>query len=379
MDRVLRMMDAQLTEGGVLRHGMGLHGRHTGALNTDYRVAVPEQVRVITSEQSNTSVILRPEHTDDQDSALRGDAVIVKFFRVVGEGRNPDVEVGVQLTSHGSSAVPATAGWIDAQWRQGLVTTSGQLAVAAQFLEDSQDAWAMAVAAATEGRDFTALAEQLGVTTARVHADLLAAFEPATVDDAARRRFLDDLAARVRWAWQTCGEQFEDHRPELEALLAELAETREIPALQRIHGDYHLGQVLHSPDRGWLLLDFEGEPLRPLAERTQPDSAFRDIAGMVRSLDYAGGSVEQEDPTADARTWVDNGVNAFLAGYTEHATDPREHDALLRAFLLDKALFEVIYEARNRPTWLAIPVAAIDRQLGLAPQSEPSPERGSSA
>ncbi|CAL8896693.1 1,4-alpha-glucan branching protein GlgB [Kocuria varians] len=366
LDRVLRMMDAQLTEGGVLRHGMGLHGRYTGALNTDYRIASSAQVHVISSEQSNTSVILRPEGESDGEDALHGDAVIVKFFRVVGEGRNPDVEVGVKLTSYGSSAVPATAGWVDAQWRQGLVTTSGQLAVAAQFLDHSEDAWAMAVGAATEGRDFAELARDLGATTARVHADLLAAFEPVPVADAARRRFLDDLAARIRWAWESCGERFESFAPQVDALLEELATTREIPALQRIHGDYHLGQVLHSDTQGFRILDFEGEPLRPIKERVRPDVALRDVVGMLRSFDYAGAMAAKE-AEQDTEEWTRSVSEAFLEGY--RATSGGDLDTgsvLYQALWLDKALYEVVYEQRNRPDWVQVPSAAVMRSLERA-------------
>ncbi|GAA2513869.1 hypothetical protein GCM10009859_12150 [Kocuria salsicia] len=366
LDRVLRMMDAQLTEGGVLRHGMGLHGRYTGALNTDYRISSPEQVHVISSEQSNTSVILRPAQTADRTDALGGDAVIVKFFRVVGEGRNPDVEVGVKLTSHGSTAVPATAGWLDAQWRQGLVTTSGQLAVAAQFLDHSEDAWAMAVSAATQGSDFTDLARDLGATTARVHADLLGAFEPVTVDDAARRRFLEDLASRIRWAWESCGERFESLTPQVDALLEELSETRSIPALQRIHGDYHLGQVLHSDYQGFRILDFEGEPLRPIKERVRPDVALRDVVGMLRSFDYAGAMAAKETEQ-DTEEWTRAVSDAFLAGYGTTRGDVLDTDSVLyRALWLDKALYEVVYEQRNRPDWVQVPAAAVVRSLERA-------------
>lgn len=365
MDRVLRMMDAQLTEGGVLRHGMGLHGRHTGALNTDYRIAEPEQVRVISSEQSNTSVILFPAESDE-DSVLRGDAVIVKFFRVVGEGRNPDVEVGVKLTSHGSSGVPATAGWIDAQWRQGLVTTSGQLAVAAQFLNHSQDAWAMAVAAAEQELDFTGPARRLGATTAHVHADLAAAFPPVPVDDDARRRFLADLAQRVRWAWDSCGERFEEHRAEVDALLEELSGIREIPARQRIHGDYHLGQVLHSAEQGFRILDFEGEPLRPIKERVRPDVALRDVVGMLRSFDYAGAMAGRERGR-DLGAWTRAVSEAFLEGYSASSGTHVDTDSVLfRALWLDKALYEVVYEQRNRPDWVQVPAQAVVRSLERA-------------
>ncbi len=139
------------------------------------------------------------------------------------------------------------------------------------------------------------------------------------------------------------------------------------PVLQRIHGDYHLGQVLQVPGRGWVLLDFEGEPLRPLAERTRPDLAVRDIAGMLRSFDYAAGSWERSHPGSSARDWAEAAQDAFLDGYAAAAgRDPREDAALLAAFQLDKALYEVVYEARNRPTWLSIPTDAVVRLLDEA-------------
>ncbi|MBN8883899.1 MAG: hypothetical protein J0H73_16515, partial [Salana multivorans] len=143
------------------------------------------------------------------------------------------------------------------------------------------------------------------------------------------------------------------------------------------HGDYHLGQVLRSASGTWAVIDFEGEPLRPLSERVLPDLPLRDVAGMLRSFDYAGGSarVDGADPEA-VRTWVAEAQEAFLAGYAEGLrTDPgagagdvADHDAddggeLLRALLLDKALYEAVYESRNRPDWLSIPLTAIDHLL----------------
>jgi len=139
------------------------------------------------------------------------------------------------------------------------------------------------------------------------------------------------------------------------------------PALQRIHGDYHLGQVLDVPGRGWVLVDFEGEPLRPLSERTEPDLALRDVAGMLRSFDYVAGSWEQSHPGRSAASWAVRARTAFLEGYTRGAgRDPREDAILLDALELDKALYEVVYEARNRPTWLDIPTTAIARIVRLS-------------
>jgi predicted trehalose synthase len=136
------------------------------------------------------------------------------------------------------------------------------------------------------------------------------------------------------------------------------------PRLQRIHGDFHLGQVLAGPDGRWVVLDFEGEPLRPMEERAEPDFATRDIAGMLRSFDYVAGS---EGNTDAANAWARAARESFLDGYAEASqTDVREHRELLDAFELDKALYEAVYEARNRPAWLPIPVAAIDRLAGRA-------------
>ena len=134
------------------------------------------------------------------------------------------------------------------------------------------------------------------------------------------------------------------------------------PALQRIHGDYHLGQVLDVPERGWVALDFEGEPLRPLAERVQPDLTARDVAGMLRSFDYAAGSVALAETPVDATAWAASCRAAFLDGYASVAGAPdADAVALTRALELDKALYEVVYEARNRPSWLPIPLGAVER------------------
>lgn len=145
------------------------------------------------------------------------------------------------------------------------------------------------------------------------------------------------------------------------------------PLLQRIHGDYHLGQVLRAPSGTWAVIDFEGEPLRPLSERVLPDLALRDVAGMLRSFDYAGGSarVAGADPE-QVRVWVEEAQTAFLAGYADSPGRQEApatggeiglDDPLLRALLLDKALYEAVYEARNRPDWLSIPLSAIDHLL----------------
>jgi predicted trehalose synthase len=148
------------------------------------------------------------------------------------------------------------------------------------------------------------------------------------------------------------------HRARIERIYA-AASGAQWPLLQRVHGDLHLGQALWIAGRGWVLVDFEGEPLRPMNERDRPDSPLRDVAGMLRSFDYAAGATPGW-PVG----WATACRDAFLEGYCAASGTPLElHQALLDAFELDKAVYEAIYEARNRPTWLGIPLRGIEQLL----------------
>jgi predicted trehalose synthase len=134
--------------------------------------------------------------------------------------------------------------------------------------------------------------------------------------------------------------------------------------LQRILGDLHLGQVLYAPERGWQFIDFEGEPLRPLAERSLPDATMRDVAGMLRSFDYVAGSLARRDTPIDATGWAADARKAYLDGYASVAgSEVDDFHQLLAAFELDKAVYEIAYEARHRPAWIPIPLAAVQRLL----------------
>jgi predicted trehalose synthase len=316
--------------------------------------------RVLSGEQSNTSIIF-----DCVDYSGAPKPLICKVFRMLQPGENPDITLQGALSEAGSTRVPGMVGTVAATWPSPFVegdTARGDLAFAQEFFPGTEDAWRVALKAVAAGDDFTEPARELGAATAEVH-DLLRTVlptEPVTVEAIA------EVVAGMRGRYVAAASEV----PALAAYEHGIADVfdRAVnanwPALQRIHGDYHLGQVLQVTGRGWVLLDFEGEPLRPLFERSRPDLTVRDVAGMLRSFDYAGGSWEHSHPGRSAREWVESAQNAFLDGYAESAgSDPREDAALLIAFQLDKALYEVVYEARNRPTWLSIPTAAVARLL----------------
>jgi predicted trehalose synthase len=338
----LRQPDASATSAGALRSATS---------------------RVLAGEQSNTSIVY--SFTDAADAA--GRQVICKLFRSLHHGENPDVVLQSALFAAGSESVPAVVGSVAGEWPDaGRLDgrARGHLAFAQEFLAGAVDAWRLALRSATEGTSFADSARQMGTATADVHSVLataLPAREATRVDVAEfARGWQERLDTAVREV-----PELEELREPIERLYARAVEAS-WPRLQRIHGDLHLGQILAVPGPKWAIIDFEGEPMRPLASRSLVDVPLRDVAGMLRSFDYVAGAC------ADApgvHEWSRACREAFLEGYVERAGPHlASHSVVLDAFELDKAMYEAVYEARNRPSWLSIPVTAA-RALALRSRS----------
>ncbi|MET9292348.1 maltokinase [Streptomyces sp. NPDC003077] len=309
--------------------------------------------RPLTAEQSNSSVIY-------------GDAYILKVFRRTSPGVNPDLELPLALARAKCSRVPAPAAWFEAE----LDDADGEpvtLGVLQPFLPGSADGWQLALNALALRADFTSPARALGHATAEVHTALAEALPTVEL----RRPQLEAIAAVMHERLEATAQAVPALRPyqaglaaAYDALTALGHAGRSLPA-QRIHGDLHLGQALRSVDEGrWSLIDFEGEPTRSLAERRRPQPVVRDLAGMLRSFDYAAHSAPTSGD-AWSLEWARRAREAYCTGYAEAGgPDPRAVPELLRAYETDKAVYEVLYEARHRPDWLPVPMAAIARLAG---------------
>ncbi len=388
------------------------------------------RLRHLGVEQSNTSIVL-------------DDTAIMKLFRVVETGPNPDLEIGLHLTERTSfTRMPRVQGGVIYRDPDGAEST---LAMLQEFVPNEGDGWKhglIAVRAALENLaaagwpappppvlappaaldpasmpaplreaagTFPQLARRLGADTAACHRALaqekrradftprpLTGVELETVADGAVRRaqhILEVLNAGVGALPEELHELADrvlGAGPQLLARFQHLTRLREAGQRIRVHGDYHLGQVLLTGE-DWLLLDFEGEPMRPLADRRQKQSPLKDVAGMLRSFDYAAQAVRLEAPAdlapevAAARAgwcgaWSQWLGAAFVAGYLEGVEgadllppDAEARDTLLDAFLLDKAFYELEYELSNRPDWVGVPLAGIAAIAARRP-AEPGPE-----
>ncbi|MCP3161884.1 maltokinase N-terminal cap-like domain-containing protein [Myxococcus qinghaiensis] len=321
----------------------------------------PLTVRRLMVEQSNTSIVL-------------GEKVIVKIIRKLEAGVNPEHEVGRFLATRTTfRATPALLGALRLEGAAGAT-----LALAHRFIPDAVDGWKYTLDRLRQARPmgdrFLEEMEELGARLGDLHL----AFGSAPMDDAAfapEPLLQEDLQ---RWSASIVGElgvtlaeagrlhpDLEGRREGLIEYAKRLAQVAPSGQKIRIHGDLHLGQVLRANEQ-WLIFDFEGEPARSFTARREKYSPLRDVAGMIRSFDYAEATVALEGGTPRGR--VGPSRSAFLEGYrkaTQGAaflpTDAAAFDTMLRAFELEKLLYEVRYEMQNRPDWVRIPVEALLR------------------
>lgn len=317
--------------------------------------------RPVGAEQSNTSVVY-------------DDRVILKLYRRLSLGPNADAEVTSALARAGFAHVPAPL----LRWRKG----DTDLAFGQQYLAGGTDGWALALTSlrdlysardtdqgpGLQGGDFASEAGRLGRVTAEMHLAIAAAFGTVADWSASWGKLCTSLEAGAR--------KLGAPPQAIEALLARLvALSQRGPALRRLHGDYHLGQVMRT-DAGWYVLDFEGEPNRSLEDRSAASSALKDVAGMLRSFDYAVHfALSERGPEAKVLApvglaWEERNRQAFMQGYLGTAgvegllpASPPDREALLLAFEVEKALYELSYERAFRPGWEAIPLGALQRLL----------------
>lgn len=322
--------------------------------------------RVLGVEQSNTSVSW-------------GDKSILKLFRRVLPGVNPDLELHRALRSVDSNEVAALQGAVEG-------TVAGEPATFAMlqdFAANSADGWSMAMASVRDllaegdlradevGGDFAGEASRLGETVAVVHDELRRALGGGERDP---HELVEFWKARLTVVANEVPVLVQ-YLPAIRTVFDAVAGLGSPVPTQRVHGDLHLGQTLRTP-YGWLVIDFEGEPASALTERVRPDCTLRDVAGMLRSFDYAAfHQLSQWEPAGDwtdpdhdsqmawrANEWAERNRSAFCDGYAIRAgVDPRDQALLLCAFELDKAVYELLYETRSRPTWAPIPLASIRR------------------
>ncbi len=340
-----------------------------------------------TGEQSNSSVAF-------------GEQALLKVFRRITPGTNPDIEIHEKLTLAGSDNVAALLGWIECDaggfetgaerppqppgsgaGRHAPPTERLQLGMWQQFLRTASDGWELALTSVRNlfaeadlyadevGGDFAAEAQRLGEAVGEVHTLLAEHFptaERAAPDHVALAKAMTERLEAALVVVPDLAER----APALRDLFAAVGSIGSGP-IQRVHGDLHLGQTLRTA-KGWKIVDFEGEPAKPLAERVLPDSPWRDVAGMLRSFDYAPrvaamtaaaiGDEGAEQRAFRAAEWSARNQAAFLEAYAGHDLTGDEH-TLLAAYVADKAVYECVYEARNRPTWLAIPMAALSQPI----------------
>ncbi len=320
-------------------------------------------VRPVGVEQSNSSIVF-------------SDSLILKAFRRVEPGENPELELLRFLSARGFPNIAPLAGWYDFEGR--LVDAT--LGILQEYLAGARDGWELVLEEL--GRDPDGLLGRiraLGEVTGELHTVLGSeASDPAFSPDEPSMESLSILTANV-------DEQIErvfvdlPETPATEPVLGRGQDVRERLQLLshigaggkviRTHGDLHLGQTMLTPDRGWAILDFEGEPARSLPERRLKRSPLRDVAGMLRSFSYAAAGSSILNGVEAPEDWEPRAREAFLEGYRERVEPSllppgqQATEQLLTVFEVEKVVYELRYELNNRPDWVAIPVAGILRLL----------------
>jgi trehalose synthase-fused probable maltokinase len=319
--------------------------------------------RPVGGEQSNTSLVF-----DDE--------LILKVFRRLEPGINPELEMLRFLTEHGFANIAALGGW----YAYSGGPLSATLGILQEFVREGQDGWELALEEIGTAPDrFLARLRRLGEVTGEMHTVLGSdSNDPAFVSETPSVESLGLLTATVDEEIESVFLSLPDDDEQLTPIIGRGEEVREQLRLLtyagatgkiiRTHGDYHLGQTLWS-ENDWVILDFEGEPARPVTERRRKRSPLRDVAGMLRSFAYAAIAAELLHDTPAPEGWEEEARVQFLEGYLETA-DPTllpsgatAIERLLTVFELEKAVYELRYELDNRPDWVRIPVAGIQRLI----------------
>ena len=327
------------------------------------RVGELASIRPMGVEQSNSSVVL-------------DEALALKLYRRLEPGMNAELEVLRFLTERGFEHVAALEGWVSYEGRPLEAT----LAILQRFVPSQGDGWTLALDSLGSNAGWLpAHTRRLGVVTAELHNTLasdptdphFAPEEPSTEALALLSASIDEEIEHVfaslpeTEAVAPVTGRGEDVRDRLRSL----SHLGQVGKVIRHHGDYHLGQALWTVDDDWLILDFEGEPARPVAERRRKLSPLRDVAGMLRSFAYAASASVIQRGVEPPEGWEESCRSSFLEGYLE-TIEPgllpageQSIQRLLTVFELQKAVYELRYELGSRPDWVSIPVAGILRML----------------
>jgi maltose alpha-D-glucosyltransferase/alpha-amylase len=399
---LLRNLREALT---VEEAGLRLEFRPTSKLS-DTPINPPEHIRAVETEQSNSTALVDNDY-------------VVKIYRKLESGINPEIEIGRFLTEvAGFVNTPALLGSVE------LVEGSNKSAVAIvhAFVQNQGDAWTVTSAyldrfveeqrllassehpgESEEQVPYLRYMSQTGRRVAEMHLALagsneFADFTPEPTRPEHVRLWIDDVVARAEHVVDTL-KQKRDTLKEADRLLVDQIAAQRATLRDRLcallpqdidclnirhHGDFHLGQMLIVKD-DIFIIDFEGEPRRPLAERRRKAPAARDVAGLIRSIDYSATAAleralkvapdEQGKLGAALAEWRDRAAAAFLDTYHEIMTNqrlwpahPHAAEQMLNFFLLEKAFYEIEYELAHRPEWLRVPLTGVLRILSQQTQ-----------